>query len=363
MKIREIINEFKEVVDNPIEYLSNIKDKEIIAYTCSYIPEEIILAFGFHPARIMGSSMSFEKAQLHFQAYACPTAKSILEDLFSPNLPANHIVIANTCDTMQRLSDIFRINAKEKNIIDFMVPTKLSSTPSKYFFYTETYNFYQKIKQLTYKKEDLKNSISMLNEIRRLIYEIQNIFLKQNLLKNKDLYYIQVAGMIMDRYLFLEKLKTIKDVLDKNIPNTQSTPKVMLTGSMCSAPFIYEVLDEFGAKVVYNDMCSGIRPYARLIEESDDPIKAIVESLISRPICAAKYIDPYSRIDHIKQTIQRTEATHIIYLVPKFCDPHCFDYPDIKNNIDLPILFLEIEQKNIELGPERTRIQAFLESI
>ncbi|MCK5202536.1 MAG: 2-hydroxyacyl-CoA dehydratase, partial [Desulfobacterales bacterium] len=48
----------------------------------------------------------------------------------------------------------------------------------------------------------------------------------------------------------------------------------------------------------------------------------------------------------------------------KFCDPHAFDFPYIKELLDragIPSMLLEIEDQQISAEQLRTRIEAFIE--
>ncbi len=50
----------------------------------------------------------------------------------------------------------------------------------------------------------------------------------------------------------------------------------------------------------------------------------------------------------------------------KFCDPHSFDYPYLKESVDslkVPHMLLETEMDNPSLGQIKTRIDAFMEMI
>ena len=56
----------------------------------------------------------------------------------------------------------------------------------------------------------------------------------------------------------------------------------------------------------------------------------------------------------------------MIFLHLKFCDPHAFDYPYLKNAMDrenIPHLMLEIEDPLPAEGQLRTRFEAFLEML
>jgi benzoyl-CoA reductase/2-hydroxyglutaryl-CoA dehydratase subunit BcrC/BadD/HgdB len=61
---------------------------------------------------------------------------------------------------------------------------------------------------------------------------------------------------------------------------------------------------------------------------------------------------------------ENTQAQGVIFVLLKFCDPHAFDFPYIKELLDragIPSLLLEIEDQQTTLEQLKTRIEAFIE--
>ena len=374
MEIKTILEEFDVIAKDPVTYLRNLSEngKKIVLYTCSYVPDEIIWAFGFHPARVLGISETHQLSNSHLQPYCCPTAKAVLEDILSKKLPAAHVVFSNTCDTMQRVSDIVRINTDLEHF-DFMVPTRLDSDTSKKYLREQILNlagFLKRRSLLLEQDRECFDDVYMINSAMKLFERIYRSVLKlaeisqiSNKISNKDMHNIFIASAIMDREDLAKKIEQLNDCIKESTISNSVKKKIVLTGSLCCFPGIYEILDNAGAKVVYDDLCSGIRPYKRRIKLTGDWAYDIAKSLLERPICAAKFKGLFERILYLKDIVKKYRAQGIIFLVPKFCDPHLFDYPDIKKEMDVPVLLLETDEKNQIKGPEKTRIEAFLETI
>jgi benzoyl-CoA reductase subunit C len=56
----------------------------------------------------------------------------------------------------------------------------------------------------------------------------------------------------------------------------------------------------------------------------------------------------------------------VIFVLQKFCDPHLFDYPFMEDRLkefEIPTLLIETEHVNSPIGPLKTRIEAFFETI
>jgi benzoyl-CoA reductase/2-hydroxyglutaryl-CoA dehydratase subunit BcrC/BadD/HgdB len=62
--------------------------------------------------------------------------------------------------------------------------------------------------------------------------------------------------------------------------------------------------------------------------------------------------------------IEKSRAQGVIFVLLKFCDPHAFDFPYIKELLDrqgIPSLLLEIEDQQTSLEQLKTRVEAFIE--
>ncbi|HYA92225.1 MAG TPA: 2-hydroxyacyl-CoA dehydratase family protein [Thermodesulfobacteriota bacterium] len=71
------LEEYRQAVSDPADYarqLKKVSGEKIIGYTCSYTPEEIIMAAGAHPMRLFGTKQHISMADFHLQSYCCSVA-------------------------------------------------------------------------------------------------------------------------------------------------------------------------------------------------------------------------------------------------------------------------------------------------
>ena len=64
--------------------------------------------------------------------------------------------------------------------------------------------------------------------------------------------------------------------------------------------------------------------------------------------------------------VKKHKADGALFIYLKFCDPHSFDYPYIREGLDkagIPAQLIEIEQSVAPSEQLRTKIQAFAEMI
>jgi benzoyl-CoA reductase/2-hydroxyglutaryl-CoA dehydratase subunit BcrC/BadD/HgdB len=64
--------------------------------------------------------------------------------------------------------------------------------------------------------------------------------------------------------------------------------------------------------------------------------------------------------------VRSTNADAVVLLIAKFCEPACFDYVLFKKNLDqmgVPHLLLEFEEKLFTFDRLRTEVETFVESL
>jgi benzoyl-CoA reductase/2-hydroxyglutaryl-CoA dehydratase subunit BcrC/BadD/HgdB len=127
----DLFQPLDDIVSSPGNYARDWKaetGRPVVGYMCSYAPEEIITAAGALPFRIFSGYGSISLADAHLQAYSCSLIRGVLEDALSGKLDfLDGMVFPHTCDSIQRLSDIWRINVSTGFLIDVGIPAVLNT--------------------------------------------------------------------------------------------------------------------------------------------------------------------------------------------------------------------------------------------
>jgi benzoyl-CoA reductase subunit C len=370
----ENIKELRAVVDNPADYARTIKagGKKIIGYMCTYAPEEIIQAAGAHPMRLFGSSKKILLADSHLQSYCCSLVRSVLEDALAGDMNfLDGMIFPHTCDSMQRLSDIWRLNVPYGFHLDVVLPVKLDTASARKYM-IDVLNLFrcdlEKALKVKITDDDIRKSIALFNEIRSSLQKVYDLK-KENpdAGSGNDIYTLVKAAMIMDRNSYLNVLKDIIAALGKNGSEAATRKKrLVLAGGICSQPDIYSMIEDVGGVVVGDDLCTGSRYFAGLISTTGDPIEAMAERYLQRSICPAKHLANSTRAENLLRKVNESNAAGVIFMQLKFCDPHAFDYPYLKNALTkagISSLLLEVEDQPLAQGQMKTRIEAFLETL
>ena len=367
---------FHEAIDNPASVASamKLKGKKAIGYLCSYAPEELIYAAGFHPMRLFSSKAEINLAENHLQAYCCSLVRGILEDSLSGKLDfLDGAVFPHTCDSIQRLSDIWRINTKYGFFADVIMPAKLNSISAKAYMKDVLVKFKADLEKASGEKitqSDLKESIAKFNLIKmnlKKLYELRS----QNpgIIKGADMHAIVKGSMMMDRDQLVELLPAIVSYLSKaetQNPSLNRNKRLLVSGSICDSPDIYDIIEQSGGVVVGDDLCTGQRWFDGKIPEDKEPIEALTIRYFERIVCPAKHSSITARGENIVRLAKKTKADGVIFMLLKFCDPHGFDYPYMKEFLDkedIKNILIEIDDQALNSGQLSTRLETFTHMI
>ena len=375
ISLADRLKPFYEVLAQPAGYAREWKGKNkksVIGYFCSYTPEEIIFAAGALPYRIFNTEGPNNRADAHLQAYSCSLVRGALEDGLSGNLEfLKGTVFPHTCDSIQRLSDIWRMNLGMDIHLDVVLPVILHTETSRDYMIEVLHKFKNDLGTalgIEISKDNLLQAVQTYNTIRELLKRLQDIR-KQNpaLLSATDLYDVTKSSMIMDRTELVAALSELTANLEEQTAEGIAEGKrIVLAGGFCNMPDIFKTIETSGGLVISDDFCTGTRFCQGMIDTEKDIIEAIADRYLKRINCPAKHSGLFSRGDHIVNLAKESRADGVIFLYLKFCDPHAFDYPYIKEMLikeGIPSLLIEMEDQIPSEGQFRTRCEAFMEML
>ncbi|MBM4306661.1 MAG: 2-hydroxyacyl-CoA dehydratase [Deltaproteobacteria bacterium] len=367
-----LIREFERVAS--LEYKdirSHLPGDHVpIGFFCPYVPEEMLHAAGALPFRLMGPPIKMSRVQAHLPPNCCHLAKSSLESLLQGELDfLKGIIFSHTCDVMQGLSDIFAFQKRISLQFNLMIPSNLSSKGSLPYLKEEFRRFkdFLETNVGVVTRESLVGSIRLFNQIREKVQRLYQLRRKgPGLILGNDFAQIIRAGYQMDRNRYLALLDELLNGLPQDHEGTGGFVPVYLIGNMIHSPSYLTMIEEAGASVVYDNLCSGARFLRLMTREDIDPIDGLVERYISSFLCPAKHGGPTAHLEILIKEMEESGAKGVIFLFYKYCEPHYFDYPDLKKALEaksIPSLLLEVDDPATSQGQLKIRIQAFVEML
>jgi benzoyl-CoA reductase subunit C len=343
--------------------------RKIFGYFCSYAPEEIIHAAGIIPVRVMGGSDAITLADVHLPSYVCSFSRSCydlgLKDVYNY---LDGVVFPYTCDTMVSLYNIWRKDIKTP-YVGFVDPLCAKRETSRKYFREEIARFRSSLEKFLGREisEDcLEKSIEIYNKNRKLLKKIYE------LRKNSIPPISGVEALTIVRSSMLapkeEHSRLLENLLTK-ISEKENVPepglRILVSGSVIYDSEILKMIEDAGGLIVTDDLCTGTRYFWDMVNPKASPLVAIADRYYERIPCPCNY-PPEKRLEHIMNLVKDFKVEAVIFVLQKFCDPHLFDYPFMEDRLkefEIPTLLIETEHVNSPIGPLKTRIEAFFETI
>ena len=370
------LEECRQILEDPDGYVKRLKaenGRKIVGTYCSYTPEEMILAAGAHPLRLFGSGKKIRLAETHLQSYCCSLVRGALEDALGGRVDfLDGVVFPHTCDSIQRLSDIWRLNMPACFHLDVVLPVKLDTDGARRYMTDVLNRFRRELGEklgVTITDGGLRRAIGTTNRIRSALMKIDDLRGERpGILGGSDLYALVRAAMVMERIRAATLLEEVEADLAKRFGSAigRQPKRIILSGGVCNHPDIHTIIEEAGGAVVGDDLCTGSRYYKGLTDEKTDPVTAIAERYLERVVCPAKHRGLSDRADHLVRLVREKRAQGVIFFLLKFCDPHAFDYPYLKEALEragVPSMLMEVEDRLPAEGQLRTRFETFVEMI
>ncbi len=367
----KIINKFREIISNKHEIARNWKKqgKPVIGWTCTYTPEEIIHAAGALPVRITGDLEGTKYADAYLPTNMCSFAKSCMDVALRKKYDyLDGFIASNTCDNYGKMYDVWRYHVKTR--FNHMINTPHKNTgSSREFFYIELKNFKDLLEKRLGKKisgEKLKSSIRVYNENRRLLrktYELR----KKNppVITGRETLEIVLSSTFTSKEEHNLILKQLLDEIEERSDLPEEKVRLLVSGGEIDIVEPIKIIEECGANVVADDLCTGSRYFWNIVEESNDPLKALTDRYLDQIPCPFTY-QYQERFRHVMDMAKTFDVEGVILFPIKFCDTYLFDSPQLTEelkNQGYPVLNLEWEHSMTGVAGLKTRIEAFLEMI
>jgi benzoyl-CoA reductase/2-hydroxyglutaryl-CoA dehydratase subunit BcrC/BadD/HgdB len=270
---------------------------------------------------------------------------------------------------MQGLADIWALQRRTPLQFNLKMPSRLDSELSHHFLKSEIERFKSFLESNVgeISPQSLKTSIQLFNRIREQLQKVYNQrpkFYKQ--VTRMDLARIIHAGYLMDRQRYLELLNDLLNALAGKTEESAPLVPVFLAGNMTHSDSYFSFIEEAGAIIVQDDLCSGTRFLRLMVPENIDPVEGLTHRYLNSYLCPTKYRGAHAHADTLLTEVQKSGARGMIFLLYKYCESHFFDYPDLKQALEskgFPTLLLEVEDPSYSIGQLKIRIQAFVEML
>lgn len=366
------IDIFRDVLKDPSKVARDWKGqgKKVVGYRCLYVPEEIIYAADMLPYPIYGTPDPIGLADSYFQSCTCEFIRNIFDHALDGKLDfVDELVLANTCDVVRRLYDMWDTYIPSSDVYMVNNPQKLLAETNHAYYREELDRFRARMEELSGNKitdEKLQAAIDLYNETRTLLKDIYMLRKADSPpLSGEEVLDIVMAVTIMPKDQANPLLRQLLEELKGREVAERFGPRILITGSIIDNPALIRMVEEEGGTVVADDLCNTSRYFWHQVDKDDDPMEALYKYLNKRPLCACMH-PPEVRLEFLRELIANFKVDAVIYFNLKYCHPFLYEAPLFQKELEaqgIPTNVLEVGHDMSGHGQLRTRIQAFIEML
>jgi benzoyl-CoA reductase subunit C len=370
----ELFSQFRQWYDKRHDYARAWKARtggSVVATMCTYTPEEILIAAGMLPVRVLGAHEPQNVTEPHIFGMFCPFCRdSLAQGLLGRYDYAEGVTLTQSCIQYRQAFNSWRSHVPTVKWDYYLpMPNEVQSPHAKKMHYEEVKKFRAFVEVTSGRKisdADLAGAIETVNKNRRLLKQLFDFRKQENPpVTGLEALYASITAQFVDKAEHNRELERVIAEVEKRPTDRDEGVRVMTIGSENDDCGFMAMIESVGCTIVIDDQCSGTRYFWNEARMQGDPVASVADRYCERPACPTKDYPAHTRFDHVLKLAKDYNARAAIFLQQKFCDPHEGDYPDLKKHLEangIPTLFLEFDITN-PLGPFRIRVEAFLETL
>ena len=344
---------------------------KVLGHFQVYFPEEIAHAAGMLPVKVRGGPVEMRLADSHFGSYLCSILRSSLELALSGKLELDMFVSHPICDAARNLAGVWARNFDYPAQILYL-PQNANSRYAAGYLRDEYGRMRQDVEAVTERwvsDDDLRRSIAVFNENRRLIRELYAI--KRTtpwLLGVDEAYALLAVGAVLPREEHNALLAEALPQIRARTARKQDKIRVVFEGGFCEQPplDLLTVIAQL-CYVVDDDLLIGLRWIVDDVPSAKDPLVALAEAYLER--------SSYSPVQHdlrkpkermLLERIRDSGAEAAILAAAKMCEPGLDEqvaYSKALDEAHVPYFVTEFEERMSGFDQLQIQLETFVENI
>lgn len=375
--MREILNSFAAAAGDSLGYARAWKERTgrpVIGSFPMHFPSELAHAAGALPVIIQEVDEPITEGESAVFSFYCGYNRSVVDQALKGRFDfLDAIMFGDHCVQLLGTADAVHWNVPDLKILFNQLISSMNAT----WAWDEARGAFAQLRKelaelldVEITDEALRASIALFNRNRDLIRRLYALRDGKRLaISARDMQHIVKSSMVMDRAdhtALLERL--IAQVESGAVPRATGMP-VFLSGHLCQAPKLelLDMIEESGATVVGDDLYHGYRFIHADIPETGDPLDSLASWYLARnrrAPCPTRVDTEASLDEFLVNAVRSTGAQGIIVLLAKFCEPHMYHMPEIKEAFDragIMMLLIETEHDSMPYEAFKTRIETFVE--
>jgi benzoyl-CoA reductase subunit C len=347
-----------------------------VAFFPVYTPVEIIHAAGILPVGLAGAGdkLDIQHADSRFGSFICSIVKTTMEMGMTNHLDVfDGFLFSSICDSARNLCFVFKRNFPQLYVDFLHLPHNSASSATVDFLEAEYRRIIAELERLGGNRISdgaMRNSVDLYNLQRKLVQRLYQLRADNpNLLRAWESYLLTRAGNFMPVETHIATLQSALNSLKDRTGKRRDSIRVVVEGSFCEQPplEVIRMLEAAGCDIVEDDFALAQRWFQGDVPSGGDPVRSLAESYVHGAVYSSVRHDfVHPRWEGLAEKVRRTHADAVIMLIAKFCEPAYFDYVLFKKKLEelgLPHLLLEFEEKLFTFDRLRTEVETFVESL
>lgn len=360
--------------------VKKLKDegKKVAGVFCTYTPVELILAAGAVSVGICAfSDETIAEAEKTLPRNLCPLIKSSYGFAITEKCPymyfSDLVIGETTCDGKKKMYELL---SEVKNVHVMQLPQTQTDQASKDLWYQEVLALKARIEEdfgVTITEEAIRKAIRVKNEERRLLkafYELSQACpppitgAEQLKVLYGSQFKFDYEAKNNELRETIEKVRQAYESGERNVP--ASAKRILITG--CPMAGVTEkvvtAIESSGGVVVAYENCIGIKPAERLVDESEDPYKAIAERYLQVG-CSVMTPDT-NRYELLSQLVKEFQVDGVVEMTLQACHTYGIETAQIRKRMQdmgMPFISVETDYSAADTAQLKTRLAAFIEML
>ena len=370
----DALSECRELIESPdFDTVRRWRDAggKVAGHFQVYFPEEIVHAADMLPFKVRGAPLEPNLAESHFGSYLCSILKTSLELALSDRVELDLFVSHPICDAARNLAAIWGRNVDYPCQILYLPqnPNSAGSVDYLRHEYDRMRRVVEDVADRHITEDDLRNSIAVFNENRRLLRRLYDI--KRHtpwLIAAEDAYaLVALAGMI-PREEHNELLATLLPEIREGAAKAEDRIRVVFEGGFCEQP-PFDLVRMLGRTcyVVDDDFFIGMRWITEDVSVDGDPLDNLAEAYIE---CSG-----YSPVQHdlrkpkekmLIDRIRGAGADAAILAAAKMCEPGLEEQVTYTHALDaegIAYFVSEFEENMTSFDQLELQVETFVENL
>ncbi len=259
---------------------------KVLGHFQVYFPEELAHAAGMLPVKLRGAAMERKEADAHFGSYLCSIIRSSLELALNHTLELDMFVTHPICDVARNLAGIWGRNFSYPAQILYLPQNANSAYSARYLRgeYERILKVIEQVAGRSVSESDLRNSITVFNENRRLLRQVYAVKREMPWLLSVDEAYVLVSvGGMLPREEHNALLQYVLPLLQSRSAKKQDKIRVVFEGGFCEQPPL-DLLRVIGQScyVVDDDLLIGLRWINADVPVEGDPLFNLADAYLNK---------------------------------------------------------------------------------